>query len=98
MKTSLSTLCTSALLMIISGSVVADGDDVYAPPADHPFNEFLLNTSRLINDSEMSAMRAQGVQIPTIETGVILWDEVDNISRPKTHFSQHGSAISISVE
>lgn len=58
-----------------------------------------LWVSHHLSDQELSSHRGQGFSFPDIQTGVILWDEVDNGQKP-THnnHSGQGSQFTITVD
>lgn len=96
MKLILTSIAMTALLMTIPVSVSADDADSRFTLT--PLNDFSQFSPSLIDDQQLSTMRAQGFQQSEIETGVILWDEVDHGSKPKTHHFGNDGVISISVE
>lgn len=87
-----------ALLLIISSSGLQAEEDPYAIANGHPFEDFVFDTAGGLTDSEMANMRAQGFQMPPVEIGVILWDEVDSITRPKAQLTNTDDTITVTVE
>ncbi len=55
--------------------------------------------SKHLSDQELSSHRGQGFVLPEIPTSVILWDEVDNGSKPNTHHSDtDGNHFTLTVD
>jgi hypothetical protein len=96
MKTILTTFAMTAFILVLPVKVSAsDIDSLFVLTPLHNVTPASLTQ---VQDTELSHMRAQGIQMPDIHTGVILWDEVDSGQKPKPHYMGTDGAISIKVE
>jgi hypothetical protein len=99
MKTNLTSLVITVLLSTFHGVLLAE-DSLQPLPAGHPLyeiEEFVINHEGQLSEDEMSQMRAQGFQMPALQMGVILWDEVDNNTRPKAQLTNTDGSITVTV-
>lgn len=96
MKRNLTTFAMTALLL--TGTVSVSADNVESHILHNSLNDSHQLSPSLIEDDQLSTMRAQGFHLHEVETGVILWDEVDQGSKPKTHHFGNDGVISITVE
>lgn len=87
-----------ALLLIIGSSGLQAEEGHFSSANSQPFEDFVVDSAGGLTDSEMANMRAQGFHMPPVETGVILWDEVDSITRPKAQLTNTDGAITVTVE
>lgn len=100
MRTLLLSLTTTALLTTISGVSLAE-NNFYSRSDSHPLfehDEFMVHTTGQVSETALSNMRGQGFQMPDVQIGVILWDDVDGINRPKGGVNHTGGAITVTVE
>lgn len=96
MKNSLTPFAITAMLLTAPVCVWADDTDAWLLPATLEVTS--QNSLMLIQDTDLSTMRAQGFKMPEFETGVILWDEVDSGAKPKTHHSSGDGVFTVTVE
>ncbi len=87
-----------ALLLIISSSGLQAEAGRHSISSSDPSENFAVETASSLTDSDLANMRAQGFHMPPVETGVILWDEVDTINRPKAQVTNTDGAITVTVD
>lgn len=92
------TLFFLTLLLLTPMSLVLAEENMTVSATDN-FGLTPILVSQHLSDQELSGHRGQGFIASDMPIGVILWDEVDNGSKPNTHHNGgNGSQFNITVD